>query len=64
MAEESESTWGIIRYLRTPINSGVAFDGWYTDHSVAKTTYRMWCNRYPNSVIALVKQDAVRFPDP
>ena len=57
--------WGIVRYLQSP-NAGDAatFDGWYTDHTTAKEIYRVWCERFPNFIVALVRQEQARFPDP
>jgi hypothetical protein len=60
-----DGSWGIVRYLRgrgrIPEKDECHFDGWYSVRSIAKEIYDQWCKRYPNWIVALVKQDEVKF---
>jgi hypothetical protein len=59
--------WGIIRYAagsgKSPQDDCAAFDGWYSDRNDALAIYRVWCERHPHWIVALVKADEVRFSE-
>jgi len=67
LSEESQLTWGIIRYApgtgRFPDEDMAAFDGWYADRSVAVAIYKDWVERFQGWIVAVVKQDLATFPN-